>query len=123
MSVSAMIDRAGTVADIQTLDDTVRGTSGGVKEAYATRLPAEPLRIRARSGREEKQLGTERVISTHRAYFKIKDLKGNKMVINAKDRIIVKDKKGVAIGTFDAQFVDNPNQLNKYIQVDLVQRV
>jgi len=122
MSIEKMIDQAGTTADVQTLT-TSRDSGGGVSEAYADRLTAQPIRIRAKSGNELVQLGAERVVSTHRMYFKIKDVDGNKTVVNEKDQIVVKDKDKVTLGTFDVDFSDNPNELGQFIQVDATQRV
>jgi len=117
-----MIDKAGTVADVKTLA-TARDSGGGITESYNTRLGDEPVRIRALSGNEIKQLGADRVVSTHRMYFKIKDTSGAEMVINEKDRIVVKNSAGKTLGTFDLGFVDNPHELDKFIQVDATQRV
>lgn len=114
MSIENFIDQAGTVAEISTVVAT-QDVGGGVVET-PTLAATEPVRIRQLSGDEVKSLGADRILSTHRMYFK------NGVSIAEKDQVTVKDEDGTTIGAFDITFVDDPHKLKRFQQVDATQR-
>ena len=119
MSLASLVKQAGTTATI-TQQTAGRDSGGGVSITDgAVRLQDEPVRLRTLTGSEQKQLGAERVISTHRAYFVVSD---ESKAIAETDKCVVSDKDATALGTYEVDFVDNPHQLGRFIQVDLTLR-